>query len=336
MDAMFRAADTSAEPTASDTDLALHASRLALVPASLHTSAPPQRELGALRAKLVAMKQEQDDMAQKLAHLAEKRRGSESAPLPAPAAKRPRVSAASSASDTPPQSAAAAAAAASPSYTTSIAALLAAAARSVAAHGEQASLKWRNLLRLPADDCIIQQLVVVDGVGVQCVTSLSEGVLSGITSSEPAKARASPAQQSAAGPVVAAPAYVPYESPFGLTAGAGTSARVQSSEADLSEPRAVDDSVDLSRVSTANLFGLVRTLPESNPRVVAQFHADIAQALGAVVQSPDGTAPNEAIARALLPVVAGYRRMIPKLPMSKSCALSRALKTDAMAKVSGP
>ncbi|KAJ2802705.1 hypothetical protein H4S07_004628, partial [Coemansia furcata] len=335
MDAMFRAADTSVEATASDSDLALHASRLALVPASLHTSAPPQRELGALRAKLVAMKQEQDSMAQKLAHLAEKRRGSESAPLPAPAAKRPRVSAASSASDTPLPSAAAAA---SPSYTTSIAALLAAAARAVAMHGEQAALKWRNLLRLPADECIVQQLVVVDGVGVQCVTSLSEGVLSGITSSEPAKARPAPAQQPAAGAfgTVTAPAYVPYESPFGSTAGAGTSARVQSSEADLSEQSVVDDSVDLSRVNTANLFGLVRTLPESNPRVVAQFHADIAQALGAVAQAADGTAPNEAIARALLPVVAGYRRMIPKMPMSKSCALSRALKTDALSKVSGP
>ncbi|KAJ2756604.1 hypothetical protein GGI19_000694 [Coemansia pectinata] len=343
MDLMFRAADTSAEATASDNDLALQASKMALVPPSLPPTkslplnAPPrpQRELGALRAKLVAMKQEQASMSQKLAHLAEKRKGSESGELASPGTKRPRAdpnpSIGSPASATPPLSATGS------SLTTSIEALLGMVNRTAATHGEQAALKWRNLLRMPADECIIQQLVIVDGVGLQCATGLSEGLLSGITSSEPADAQPVPNQPAeAVVSSVVAPAYVPYESPFGTTASASISFAVQSSETNLSEPSLVDDSIDLSKVSSANLFGLVKSWPESNSRVATQFHQDIVHALEQVEKAPDGTAPNEAIARALLPVVAGYRRMIPKLHVSNSCALTRALKTDAKSKIAGP
>ncbi|KAJ2115604.1 hypothetical protein IW146_002182 [Coemansia sp. RSA 922] len=336
MDLMFRAADTSAEATASDNDLALKASKMAIVPASLPAqslplSAPPrsQRELGALRAKLVAMKQEQASMSQKLTHLAEKRKGPESGELVSPGTKRPRADLGSASLASTPSSAT------WPSSTTSITSLLALAKRSAATHGEQAALKWRNLLRMPADECIIQQLLIVDDVGMQCVTGLGEGLLSGITSSEPTDAQPVANQPAAVGSVVA-PAYVPYESPFGTTASAGISFAVHSSESSLSEPTLVDDSVDLSQVSSANLYGLVRSWPESNSRMATQFHADIVRALEQIEKAPDGTAPNEVIARALLPVVAGYKRMIPKLQVSNSSALTRALRIDAKPKSLGP
>ncbi|KAJ1816456.1 hypothetical protein LPJ60_005310, partial [Coemansia sp. RSA 2675] len=345
MDLMFRAADTSVEATASDNDLALQASKMAIVPASqsaaatgLPLSAPPrsQRELGELRAKLVAMKKTQVSASQKSTQLAGKRNGSESRELDSRGTKRSRAdpSSAPSTSAAPPSSAT------EPPYTTSVAELLAATNQAAAAVGEKSTLKWRNLLRLPVDECTIQPLVIVDGVGLQNVTSLSEGLLSGIASSRLADAhvavaRLQPRTHDSPCPTASTPAYVPYQSPLGATAGASAWPRPKSSATDLGEQSLVDSSVDLSKVSTTSLFGLVKSWPKSNPRVSTLFHADIVQALELVETAPDGTAPNGVIAKALVPVVAGYIRMIPNRYVQGSCALAQALRVGSKPKPEG-
>ncbi|KAJ2737968.1 hypothetical protein GGI20_006348, partial [Coemansia sp. BCRC 34301] len=286
MDSMFRVADTSAETTASDNDLAVQTSKMALEPGSLppaatsgQLSAPPrpQRELGALRAKLVAMKQEQASMSLKLGNLAEKRKGAESGQSALPSVKRPRAGSCLHA--TPPVSAS------DLPRMTSIAQLLDALQRNAAKHGNSSSLNWNELLCLPADDCIICQLFIVDGIGMSCITDLGQNLFSGSTPSNSTDTcRAPDSDQTITGGVIAThdavtPAYVPYDSPLSASARTRTSLGNRSAMAGLSRQSQVDESVDLSDVTSDSLYALVDMWPSTNPRMAPQYYADMNQAL---------------------------------------------------------
>ncbi|KAJ2909018.1 hypothetical protein GGI21_002303, partial [Coemansia aciculifera] len=335
MDSMFRAADTSNEATASDNDLATQTSKMALVPSSLapattsaQPSAPPprpQRDIVALRTKLVAMRQEQAAMSLKLTRLSEKRKEAEVSQSTLPAGKRQRVVPRASLGPivTPPLSSS------SSARHTPITQLLSLVRQLANEHTSKPSLEWSDLLCQSADNCIIQQLCIVDGVGMQDMTDFSRSLLSGMEPEEQTGAGLAPSLQgSVAISNSASLAYVPYQSPLSASAIVRVTGDSQSSEIGLSVQSRADEPADMSNITWAMLSKLLKLWPSTNPRVVTQYYANIEDALRKIKTERDGTAPNEVIAKAILPVISKYRLMISDFDSLSRSGLGQALKLD--------
>ncbi|KAJ2461329.1 hypothetical protein GGI02_005665, partial [Coemansia sp. RSA 2322] len=89
----------------------------------------------------------------------------------------------------------------------------------------------------------------------------------------------------------------------------------------------IDVPSHLPRLSTANLIELAKLWPNVSPHLAEQYHAEAIAVLESIKPSPDGTASNKVIARAIMPLVYKYSRFINKVGMSKTNPLSKLVRS---------
>ncbi|KAJ2602207.1 hypothetical protein H4R99_002752 [Coemansia sp. RSA 1722] len=310
-----------------------------------------KRILEEMRAKMAMMKSQQNETAKKLGGLLEKRRLNEQQQQQQqqvngdetlfPARKRHRGSSLSTV----------------PLKTFPIDTFLKSIARISKRRADEA--KTMRLFGLGAvDNCILQPLVVADGIGLSgSVGPLIQNVLDtgGIHTVEafcppvlvkPTASHSSPNQS-------LSDAYKSYDSPLGQGSGSAAS-NVDEQNADMasfvydrrraSDPLTVADftAAELNQISQASIFEALHMSPADDPPAIKSYYEDMKTSLGSIRLSANSTASISAIVAAMLPVWAKYRHfgykkspMGPKNPLYRVFYLDSAVDSNAGERLPG-
>ncbi|KAJ2624669.1 hypothetical protein GGI26_001363 [Coemansia sp. RSA 1358] len=165
------------------------------------------------------------------------------------------------------------------------------------------------------DSCILQPLLVSDGIGMSSLANPAAGILLDIGTTNCRSAISSRTQMRISGSMPAASkvsplsdtSYVPYDSPIGSTFVKHTSK---------SFAAATDG---LSKVTTEDLMEAVRAEPVAHPSSVKQYYKEINDALCSLCKnnSVEVELSNKLIAETLVPIWKTYARILRKGAISK-------------------
>ncbi|KAJ2554014.1 hypothetical protein EV175_002735, partial [Coemansia sp. RSA 1933] len=182
------------------------------------------------------------------------------------------------------------------------------------------------------DKCILQPLVVADGIGMPALANPTLGLLSKVKIDTTQGQHEAVARESTSNTTVSASAlekianmtasdYVPYESPFGTI--------------DVGHKNANEagDNIDLSNLITAHLLGAMQLSPVAHPVSIDRFHRDINEALSKVCKNkaPGFMMKNNVVASALLPIWRSWVRMLNSSSLKKINPLYSAIGFDSLA-----
>ncbi|KAJ2662884.1 hypothetical protein IWW48_001592 [Coemansia sp. RSA 1200] len=179
------------------------------------------------------------------------------------------------------------------------------------------------------DNCILQPLIVADGIGMPALANPTTGFLSRMAM-ESQRHHDSTSHTYSSRPVISdtlskkeahplAADYVAYESPFG--------------SADVSQAidHVPDDPTELYNVSTAELLEAMHLTPPPHAASAKQFYSEIDTALREVCgNSTSLKISNKAVALALLPIWKSHVRSLVQGSMSKENPLYAAIGFDSL------
>ncbi|KAJ1800353.1 hypothetical protein LPJ59_001169, partial [Coemansia sp. RSA 2399] len=181
------------------------------------------------------------------------------------------------------------------------------------------------------DRCILQPLIVADGIGMPALANPTPGILSrlkidsrghpGITTraSTPNTVVSVIAPKEATN--IPASDYVPYESPFG------------SSDVNHNLVKTDSGTVQLGTLTTKHLLEAMRLTPVAHPASIKKFHNEVKEALYKVCKDkpPKSMIKNRVVALALLPIWKSYARTLPLEAIKELNPLYSAIGLDRLA-----
>ncbi|KAJ2847010.1 hypothetical protein GGI22_006093, partial [Coemansia erecta] len=293
------------------------------------------QHVAALKSKLESMQTVQKDLSQKLETLAGKRGKAVENPRIAPPKSKmlPNTGQSMPAAKRQKTASANPSASGENSLKTEVSRLLMATKSHIKKSSDTIE-QQRSYLEIDTgtlDKCILQPLIVADGIGMPALANPTPGILSKLKidsqGHHDTTARASTPNTvvSVIAPKDAtnmpASDYVPYESPLGSS--------------DISHNLSKTDigTIQLGNLTTKDLLDVMRLTPASHPASIKKFHNEIEKALYEVCKGkpPKFMIDNKVVALALLPVWRSYARTFPPKTIKKLNPLFSAIGLDRLA-----